>query len=330
MSFSLKNYLASAAVTIFTVASSATVVNAGIVVSNIGVNGSFSATLGGGGTADLNSASGTFRQWLLFTHANIGVSANPQNVPITVSSPGVNSLSASGTVNLEYNNVTPGTPLTVHSAVLDLTGGNPIPYAINVGNIQINTSLGNFNLALTATGSITNFGFVSTGAGAVSGGAFALPGTFSALIGGTVTGQLVGVPIIGNVNLGTITSFSGEEIEFEGLVPGEVTTTDLDGIGDPFPHDMLANFQVDLGDLEINVPLDLPLNVAISQSIPNGQSGFSVLNVDAQLNAELILSNINYNLEGTVAQTLQNVPEPTSATLALLGLTAMTGFRRRR
>ncbi len=51
---------------------------------NVPLSGIFNAGVSGGGTATLNSASGNFKQWLVFTHANIGVTAAKQTVGLTV------------------------------------------------------------------------------------------------------------------------------------------------------------------------------------------------------------------------------------------------------
>jgi hypothetical protein len=67
----------------------ATQANAATINSNIPVAGTFNATLGGSGTASLTSASGNFKQWLAFFHANIKVTAAahdplPISVPVSV------------------------------------------------------------------------------------------------------------------------------------------------------------------------------------------------------------------------------------------------------
>jgi hypothetical protein len=314
---------------------STAVVHAATVTSNVPVTGNFSTTLGGSGSASLTSASGNFKQWLLFTHANIGVSASPQTVPLTIPNVGAN-LPADGNISLDYDNITPGTPLNINSVNADLNGSGGsntgVPFVINAGNLNINTSLGTFALKLTATGNITNLLFNSTGPGTVSGGnpgTFIVPGDFTATLQGSVTGQLVNVPIIGTVNLGTLFTINPTNVNFAGGIPGTSMLADLQGGAQPFPNDMLANFFATI-PFPIDVPFTTPIAVNTTANIPNGQSGFSSLNIAGSLTANLQLGNPSYNLTGSVANAL--VPEPSTFALGGLGVVGLAayGIRRRK
>ena len=106
--------------------------NAALVSSNIGVGGTFNTTLTGGGTATLNSASGTLRQWLGFFHINIGISANTQTVGLSVPTVNPGTMSAGGNVDMTYDNFTPGTPSSINSVNVDLNGNTNIPITVNV------------------------------------------------------------------------------------------------------------------------------------------------------------------------------------------------------
>ena len=316
---------------------SVTLANAATITSNIATTGTMSGDLSATGTVDLNSASGTFKQWVLFSHVNIGVSASPQTVGLTQTTPtAVGPLNGGGTFNLQYDNFTPGTPLNLieagspHAIDLDLNGATNVPLGFVADPISISTSLGSFDLVLTFNGQISDFDFVSNASSAAN-PFYTNTGDFKVTIGGTVTGQLVGVPIIGNVNLGTITTLSPTDLMFGGGILGQVALTDLDGgYPPPYPHDMQANFSLNATGLSIPVPLSEALNVNQSASIPNGQSGFSQLNVDATLNATITLADIIYSYTGQVNDTL--VPEPTSFVLfSMVGLGLACGrFRRRR
>jgi hypothetical protein len=326
------SYLAALAICAAAFATSA---NAATINSDIPVAGTFNASLGGSGSANLTGASGTFRQWISGPfgtgfHANINVSANPQSVGLSIPSVNPGNMAASGNVDLDYDNVTPGTPQVVNAVNLDLNGNTNIGFVINAAPLSINTSLGSFNLVLTVNGQITDIDFNSTGSSAVSGGnggVFANPGNFSVTLNGNVSGVLTGVPIVGNINLGNLFTIAPTTLPFAAALPGFATLSDLQGGLPPFPNDMLANFQAMLPS--IPVPLNLPIAVNQSASIPNGQSGFSSLVINGNIAATLTLGNPSYNVSGTVDQVL--VPEPSTlamSSLAMLGLTVL-GLRRR-
>lgn len=303
------------------------------VTSSIPVAGNFSAGIGVSGNAQLHSASGTFRQWLLFTHANIGVSASPQTVGVGLTSnPNLN-VNGSGTVNMTYDDYTPGEPQTVNSMNVDINGAGgantPINFDLSVGNMNINTSLGTFQLQLSVDAAITDLVFGSTGASSViggNGGLYSMPGNLAATLNGIVTGRLVNVPILGTINLGTLFNIVNAPLSFAIPLPGTATTTDLEP-GAPPTHDMLAEFALAVTGLSIPFPFSVPVDVALNQSVPSGQSGFSVLNVDADLNATITLSNPNYYYSGVVPGGI--IPEPSTALLLAFGLAGVAAARRR-
>jgi hypothetical protein len=303
------------------------------VTSTIPVAGNFQSGIGVTGNAQLHSASGTFKQWLLFTHANIGVSASAQTVGVSLASnPNVN-VNGSGAVGMTYDDSTPGTPQTLNSVNIDINGAGgsntPINFDLNVANLNINTSLGTFQLQLSVDAAITDLVFGSTGATSViggNGGLYASPGNLAATLNGIVTGRLVNVPILGTINLGTLYNIVNAPLAFAIPLPGNATTSDAEPLS-LYPHDMIANFALSVSGLSIPFPFAVPIDIAMSQSVPSGQSGFSVLNVDADLNAQITLSNPSYSYTGSVANVL--VPEPSVALLVALGLCGLgVGARR--
>jgi hypothetical protein len=309
------------------------VAHAASVTSTIPVAGNFQSGIGVTGNAQLHSASGTFRQWLLFTHANIAVSAGAQTVGVNLtSSPNLN-VNGSGTVGMTYDDFTPGTPQTINSVNIDINGAGgantPINFDLSVNNLNISTSLGTFQLQLSVDAAITDLVFNSSGATSVlggNGGGYVSPGTLGATLNGIVTGRLVNVPILGTLNLGTLFNIVNAPLAFAVPLPGTATTTDLEPPGNPIPHDMQAVFALAVSGISIPFPFSVPVDVALSQSVPSGQSGFSVLNVDADLNAIITLSNPQYSYGGTVPNTL--VPEPSVAVLVGMGLVALATRRR--
>lgn len=293
--------------------------NASASTVSVPLSGVFNASVGGGGTATLNSASGNFKQWLLFTHGNVSVSASPQTVPVTVSPVGATNYSASGNTSLDIQpdvNLGGPSPTEVNSLSADLNGSSIINADISIGNIAINTSLGTFQLQLFFNGQINDLDFVSNAAaGIVPVDVFNIPGQYLAEVQGVVTGKLVSVPIIGSVDLGTLYTLNPSVVPIDGSLPGAASLLDASGGAGPYPATLLANLAASLPTL--NVPLTLPFSVAISQSVPNGQSGFSSLNASGTINANLQLGNPSYSLSGSVVNAV--VPEPSSLALAGLG-----------
>lgn len=306
--------------------------NAALVSSNIGVGGTFNATLTGGGTARLNSASGTLRQWLGFFHTNIGISANAQTVGLSVPTVNPGTMSAGGNVNMTYDNLTPGTPNSINSVNVDLNGNTNIPVTVNVAPVAIQIAgFANANVVLTVNGTITDVDFASTGTSPVSGGnpgTFSVPGNFLASFQGNVTGTVTNLPLgLGNINLGTLTTITPTTLTVPGSLTGTATTSDIQGGASPFPNDMLANFAATLAS--VSVPLSIPFNIDLTQTNPpSGQSRLIRLVASGSINANLNLNSPTYNVNGTVNAAL--VPEPSSGLLVISVSLASIVLRRRR
>ncbi|MBL9125102.1 MAG: PEP-CTERM sorting domain-containing protein [Planctomycetaceae bacterium] len=244
---------------------------------------------------------------------------------------GATNYSASGSTSLDIEedvNLGGPSPLDMNSLSVDLNGNSIINADISVGNVNINTSLGTFQLQLFFNGQINDLDFVSTGPSPiVPVDVYNIPGNYLAELQGVVTGKLVNVPLIGSVDLGTLYTLTPTVIPVAGSLPGAATLTDGSGGAGPYPATLLANLAAALPTLD--VPVVLPFAVAINQSVPSGQSGFSVLNASGTINANLQLGNPNYNLNGSVVNAV--VPEPTSLALAGLGALGLglAAWRRR-
>lgn len=299
--------------------------------SNIPVTGNFSANVDVGGSAHLNSASGTFEQWLGFFHTGIGVSANAQSVGVDLTSSSNLNANGDGSVNLTYDDVDPGTPLALTQSgstnALDIdvngSGGSnqAIPFDLAIDPMEINTSLGSFDLDLTFDGAITDLTLVSDMTTNLVGTSYTADSAMTAFLTGDINAELTGVPIIGSVNLGSIFNLVDAPLSFDFPLPGDVSLQDLES-GAPFPHDLQAVFAFSALGLSVPFPFTQPIDIEESNSVPSGQSGFSELNVDAELDLTVNLSDVVYSYGGTVQDGLQ-VPEP--STLALLG-TGLVGL----
>jgi hypothetical protein len=223
----------------------------------------------------------------------------------------------------------------VDSFDADLNGSTNIPVAfVTTGNhlaVQIG-SLITARLRLNFNGSITDLDFNSTGPSNTSGANYDMPGNYTAVLSGTVTGTLTNMPLgLPDVSLGTLYTLTPTPLVVPGNLGGIVTTTDTTGGSGPYPADMLTNFAAVLGG--VSFPVSLPLALNYSATIPNGQSGLSslVISPGSVLNATFNLTNVSYNLNGSVTDAL--VPEPNSlmlAALGVLGLFVLISVRRSR
>ncbi|MBI2825043.1 MAG: PEP-CTERM sorting domain-containing protein [Planctomycetia bacterium] len=307
---------------------------------NGGPVGTFSASLtpGAGSQLHIGTISGNFKQHVSsFLNLNFGISASNQNSTLTLTPSSISTNNASGTAVLEYDNFTPGTPLFLDNFVANLSDGATAP--VNIGASAVNVSfgsLGSFPITMNFAGTLSNVTF-TTSPVPPAGTNPANPvyfnaGNYSVTISGAVTGSLV-LPLgLGTLPLGTLFTLPATPVTFPGVLPGVVTLSDIGPNTPPYtgtPNDMLAQFAANLGAAQFPFSFSTPVNTSITNSIPANSSGVTQLTISgSSLNANIVLTNLQYDLRGITTGTL--IPEPASVGLAGLALAGLVGFAIKR
>jgi hypothetical protein len=300
--------------------------------------GTFSGTVSLGSGSQIafgsNAVSGNYQQGALFTHINFPFST--QNTTSTLSLAGgsvsLNTSNSSGTANLTYDNVSPGSPQSLNSFSANLSDGAVAPMTINASSIPLSVDGINFTLTPTFTGSLSGISFTSSGSADASLGDADVPGTFSVVLNGSVTGNL---SLVGNI--GTLYTLpSNTVVTFAGSLP--IADLNLSDTGVPygaFPdsthkNNLLADFAANLSSLPA-IPFQFvaPLATSANFSVGNTSSGVTSIKIqNTTLTANLMLSNLAFNLSGQTPNVL--IPEPSSLVLGSLALVGLVGMAYRR
>jgi hypothetical protein len=239
----------------------------------------------------------TFQQWVLFTHATVNFSASNQTSNLSMTPENLSNLPASGTTDMNFDNVTPGTFQSLNALNMNLSGPSAIPFTINASPVTVNASGLNLTVQFTINGQLSDLRFDSTGP-STAGSPFLIPGNFSAVLSANVNAALV-LPLgLGTLNLGTLSSIGPTTESFSAEDLGGVTLTDQGGLS--FPHDMGVNFALNLGGVTISLPLNTTLDTSKDYPGPgSGQSGLTHFDLqNTNLTGTLNLSNLQYSFNG--------------------------------
>jgi hypothetical protein len=316
-----------------------TISNIGLGPANGGSIGTFSATvaLGSGSTLALgnNAISGNYKQHIVFINTNTGFSASNQTAGLSLSPSTVSmsTINSSGTANLTYDPHTPPSPIHLNSMSANLSDGAIAGLTINSSPINMSTSIGTFALTPTFNGTLSGVSFTSTSDTDITTGGAIIPGNFTVILNGSVTGSLsvLGIPI----SIGTLFTLpTNTAVTFAGGLPTILALSDT-GVphgGNPnqfFPNNMLADFSQNLGSLQIPFSFVAPLATSQTFSVGSSSSGVTSINIqNTTLTANIVLSNLQYHMNGTVNGVL--IPEPSSLVLGGIGFAGLLGLAIRR
>jgi hypothetical protein len=163
----------------------------------------FTAALNGGlqGTV---SGSGNFKQWLLFFHADIGISVPMQTRSATLVGAPINVLTSPRvTTDLDFDDELDVTdavvnPMFFDSLAADLLNSAIIPITLSEVSFDFEIlSLITAQLRINAAGGVDVFRFDGTGPGELlqnTTSIFAIPGDFTGGLNATVTGRVTNLP----------------------------------------------------------------------------------------------------------------------------------------
>ena len=314
--------LCAAALVVFTSGPAGAASMTSTIVLDAGSNPSFTATLELGTGSKIafgsNAVLGTYQVGTTIagvgSHANFGFSISNQTGTLSASNVGLSTNTSTGTTSLTYNNLIPGTAETINSFSANLSGTEKAGFTINSTSVTANVDGISLNLTPTFMGTISNVEFVSTGPATVSGGSAVIPGNYEITLSGVVTASL---SLVGNI--GTIVSFTNTELTVAGDLPVNVLTS-ASG-----PGDTTLNVDYSYPSSATIIPFQLveALSFSTHYSIGNTTGVSAVTIAGTTLTANLNLTNLGYNLDGSVTNAL--IPEPSSVILLGLGALGLGG-----
>ncbi len=203
---------------------------------------------------------------------------------------------------------------------VDFRNGAPWNFAFApvFADVDVET-IGNVDLRLDMTGSVTQFSFNAPPPSVSANPFFFLPGQLTLAITGTVTGIAQDVIAGIDIDLGVLTTINETEI-IDIPLPGQMSLTPSGG---PFPQDVGVV-------LAAAIPISIPLTIDTMGNVVDiqghGSGNVDINSLDYTIDADLIFSNLNYHLESTIPNAL--VPEPSTLVLTALAVVGLLARRR--
>lgn len=259
---------------------------------------------------------------------NLGDSSN-QNKPLSLNGGTVQFNSApNGSATLGFDHSNPNGPgRTISSLDVDFRNGANWAFSFNEVTFDVGSSLGSYNMGLTISANLNQFGFdQDTGAAPVdSFGFFNTPGVVSAGFTADVDARIKDIALGSDVNLGNIASFNESTLSAFDFPGREILTPQGAFPSGPFPQDLLAELGLDLSSFPISFPFD-------SSGVATENNNDVEYNIPYTITGTLVISNLTYALQDTLQDTLVGavIPEPATLLLAALGFSGIWASRRRR
>lgn len=288
--------------------------------------GGFTATLNASGTATV-SGSGSINLGTVFglSLGTQGFSLSQQTVPVNLAGGAINvGTSPTGNVSVSYiNNPSTIAGTSINSADIQLLGGSSVPVNFNPVTLNISTSVIGIGITLglnlNVDGSLNLLEYVGSSTGTISNPTnpegYGIPGTFNigANVQATGSTSILGI----GVNLGTLLN---QNINESGVnlgipLPG-IMTLGSTPTGTPGLNNLTGNFELPNLGLNINEPINYSGTINETGSSSGSLGSLHDLSLNYSLALQLSLSNISYNVSGSVP----NAMVPEASTLLMTGI----------